>query len=373
MEPRRRTIRVNGRPANTNFLGRVFGRLATLALGVGIALAGVELATRIVMPHWLEYASERFMTTATADGQMVSIARPGFDGMFAQNNGDFRIHLQIDANGLRNDPGANPAGALWAIGDSFTFGWGVERDQTYARAAAQALALPDYLVASPGTDICGYQALVKRILTDAKPRAAIIGLTLENDITDYEASCAPAAVQAADQAPPENIATRLKHRVIGIKQWLTPNSAFYNLMAVAAKRSPALQSVLTRVGIIAPTLSQQWHTARHNDATLDSTVRQLANLRALLPPDIPVVVLLIPTRFDLEEPDSPWAEDRLALAARLRANNLMVVDAEPSLRTAGLAHAHFPHDGHWSPLGHRLAGEAAAVVLQPLLNKEPPR
>ena len=67
-----------------------------------------------------------------------------------------------------------------------TFGWGVERNEIYSAVAGRMGKFPTYNVASPGTNVCGYQALLARTLKRASPRAVIVGLILENDMDDYD-------------------------------------------------------------------------------------------------------------------------------------------------------------------------------------------
>ena len=72
------------------------------------------------------------------------------------------------------------------IGDSMTFGWGVEHAEMYSRVLENLLGRPVYNLASPGTDICGYQSMVARMPQSAKPRAVVVGLILENDVREYD-------------------------------------------------------------------------------------------------------------------------------------------------------------------------------------------
>jgi len=54
----------------------------------------------------------------------------------------------------------------------------------------------------------------------------------------------------------------------------------------------------------------------------------------------------------------------------LASRGIAVIDPYDRFVAAGFGPTHFAHDGHWSALGHRLAGEAAALWLAPRLPKE---
>lgn len=347
----------------------LLGGVTASAFGLLVALGGGELAAHVVMPHWSEYASERFMRPASSpEFGGFTIGAAGFDGWFAQNNGDFRVAIHIDRQGLRNPDDARAEGALWAVGDSFTFGWGVERKQTFGAIAANRLGLPFYSVASPGTNICGYMSLLARQPAPMRPKAVVLGLTIENDIDDY-AGCQP--TPAAAPAPQPQPETTLSQRRAAAKEWLLSHSAFYNLLASTLKRSPAVLALLQNAGMVEREVAIGWHQARHEASTLEQTVDALVRLRALLPAGTPFAVLVIPARFDLTDKSAEWTADREALVAAMKRHGLTVVDPVAELRQAGEQNAHFAHDGHWSPLGHRIAGEAAAETLRSMIKDAP--
>lgn len=334
-----------------------------LALGCGLALGLAELGTRVVMPYWQDYASERFMTPRTVPGWApFNAGMPGFEGHFAQNNGDFRIAIRLDELGLRNPSDTIADGAVWGVGDSFTFGWGVEREQIFPAVAAAQLGRPFFSVASPGTNVCGYQALVSQVLSKgAMPGAVLVGLTIENDISAYD--CAKDGQDAAMPAPRVGVSGQTA------KEFLLAHSALYNFAAVTLKRSPLVLEALKSLGLVKSQEDVSWHLARHEADVLEATARETAQLQAMLPSGTPFAVVLIPARFDLEQPGSDWSQDRQDLAARLRALGVGVVDPADALTAQGRDKVHFAHDGHWSALGHRIAGQAAAAALAPLLTE----
>ena len=343
---------------------------SAIALLVGIVLAGAagEGVLRIAMPNWHEFHSGWFMRKTVVPGHGVVITgRPGFDGYFAQNNGDFRVRIAINEFGLRNpDPVAAADGRIWIIGDSMAFGWGVERDEMHSSVIARTLNTPTYNVASPGTDVCGYQALLARMPENVKPRAVIVSLVLENDLHPYD--CRAAARQQKDTAttgPAEGVTL---NSWISVKVLLTRYSALYNFVAVALKRVDVVREALTAIGVI-----REGHAYRRViaddkiDVAVKRTGNEIAALRAMLPKGTPFGVLVAPARFEIKDGDAFYRRLRLQTNAALTSRGIAVIDPFDRFVAAGFGPTHFAHDGHWSALGHRLAGEAAALWLEPRL------
>jgi len=346
------------------------GNLVAMLMGLVVALGLAEGAARLLFPRWNEFDSTRFITiTAVPGWPDVPIGRPGFDGWFSQNNGDFRSHIHVNAAGLRDDdPIAVADGRLWEVGDSFTFGWGVANDESFGAVAAARLGWPWYSVASPGTDVCGYRTLVARMPKEAKPRAVVLGLTIENDLMEYDC----AARTAAASVPPvaEEQSFRLPP-LIYFKHGLTGLSALYNFVAVSAKQVSSLESLLVGLHLLAPpAVEQRQFPDDRTAAVLDSTVAEIGRLKAELPAGTPFVVLLIPGRRDLMTGDLYYRSLREGLASRLADKAIAVADPYARFLPEGANRIHFAHDGHWSALGHRLAGEVVAQRLAELTGAE---
>ena len=175
------------------------GIATAIAVGCVLTVLAAEVILRITMPQWREFHSGWFMRVIQVPGHgKLTTGRPGFDGYFAQNNGDFRTRITVNDFGLRDpEPVEAAANRVWFVGDSMTFGWGVEQDEIYSTVAGRLLKTPVYNVASPGTDVCGYQGLVARMPTLVRPRAVVAGLILENDIHPYDCRKKAAEAEAA--------------------------------------------------------------------------------------------------------------------------------------------------------------------------------
>lgn len=337
----------------TSWLGRV---AATL---VGLLFLAIlsEILLRVFMPNWREYHSGRFMTVVdAAGGGTVGIALPGFDGWFAQNNGDFRVRIRINDAGLRNDePVAAADGRIWVIGDSMSFGWGVERNESYTQVLSDTLKFPAYNLATPGSGVCGWQAVYGRMPENMRPAAVVIGLTIENRAVAYD------CLAAAKSIPQSGQDYAYLFSIVGIKWFLTEHLALYNFFTVSLKRVGLAEKVLEKAGLIEPAHRVRYHQDDAGIAkAVSTTADELRRLRAMAPADRPFLVVLFPARFEIRDDDAHYRRLRVELAAALAARGIQTLDLFPDFKTVGLDATHFAHDGHWNVTGHRLAGQTIA-------------
>ncbi|MEX0694502.1 MAG: hypothetical protein WD075_08675 [Rhodospirillales bacterium] len=335
------------------------GRLLALLIGLLVLVIASEGVIRIVYPTWDEFFAGRFMTIEhVPEYGDVAVGRKGFDGYFSQNNGDFRARIRINAFGLRNDEPVTAAdGKVWVIGDSMAFGWGVEATETYTAVISDALGAPAYNIASPGTNVCGYQALAGRIPADNKPRAVIVGLILENDLMQYD--CTRYANKPARQQNPDLFSLGT------LKITLTEHSALYNFFTVAMKRVDIIREALIALGVV-----NKSHAYRNQLDGLDveritkSTAAELQRLKAMFDPATPFAVMIAPARFEIANDDPKFKIIRQSMVSALQHHGIAYIDPIDAFRAAGFKDTHFVHDGHWSANGHRIAGTAIADWLR---------
>lgn len=338
----------------------LLGALGAFALGTLLLLAVAEIGLRIAMPNWREYHSGWFMDKTSYPGFAdTGIGRPGFDGWFAQNNGDFRVRIRINQFGLRNDEPVEAADKrLWVIGDSMSFGWGVERDASYTQVIADNLGAPTYNVASPGTGVCSWQTLYARMPKEQKPSAVVVGLTIENRMGVHD--CAQVAAQNnTTKATPESGEPLT---LMGVKIFLTRHTALYNFFAVSLKRVGGIETILKSMGLVREVETLTFHGNDPSTAAemIATTAFELANLKKMVPADVPFLVVLFPARFEIRDGNQYFHDLRVGEAKALAELGVDTLDLFEDFKAAGYQPTHFAHDGHWSELGHKVAGEAIA-------------
>ena len=76
------------------------GWFISLFIGLIIGLALAEISLRVIIPNWPEFSSSRFMTINNVSGHLpVAMGTPNFNGYFSQNNGNFRVKININSLG----------------------------------------------------------------------------------------------------------------------------------------------------------------------------------------------------------------------------------------------------------------------------------
>lgn len=107
-------------------------RLLLAGLGLLLALAAVESTLRSLGRHGIEHPQDLFLHDEVLGWRL----RPGGSGVHAGL--DFRVTYRINSRGLRDreipyEPPSPATFRILALGDSFTEGYGVEVEETFAR------------------------------------------------------------------------------------------------------------------------------------------------------------------------------------------------------------------------------------------------
>jgi hypothetical protein len=341
------------------------GRLIATVVGLLLLVLISEGMLRVAMPQWRDFYSARFMRAILVpDYGIVATGLPGFDGYFAQNNGDFRVRININDFGLRNsDPIAKADKRIWVLGDSMAFGWGVEQEEMYSTILGKTLEHQAYNIASPGTHICGYQALLSRMPKELTPASVVVGLILENDMKVYD--CRRYAVEWKEKWAASNSIDSGPLTWLTVKRYLTGKSALYNFAVVGLKRINFIHNWFMKVGLIRKPVSYNGFISDNIfDKVITTTVDELEVLKNMLPKGTPLSVLISPSRFELLNNDKFYKRLRLSVIAELEKRNISFVDPYNRFKNSGYKKIHFAHDGHWTALGHKIAAEELSKVLK---------
>ncbi|MCU0612630.1 MAG: GDSL-type esterase/lipase family protein, partial [Candidatus Eisenbacteria bacterium] len=160
---------------------RSFGLILLSGL---LSLAAGELMVRLAAPQAIGLAPPMYLPDSTLAHRL----KPRFSGRL--RSGEYSTRVVINDRGFR--------GAAWredallrvlVLGDSFTFGYGVEEREAYPAVVEELLAAAGCRVAVCNAGVPGYgtlqeAALAERLLTDLAPQAVVLGFTVGSDVQD---------------------------------------------------------------------------------------------------------------------------------------------------------------------------------------------
>lgn len=362
-------------------------RLASAGMAFGfalVALGGVEAFLRKREASIRQ--SDRLDAGLIRHDPLLGWAlAPRSEGRHAHH--DYQALYHIDETGFRAggwSPAAARAGKLHAfVGDSFTFGLGVNDSQTFTSLLNHQRATNAAFIncGIPGFSTDQEALMIERDVLPLKPDQVWVVVCLVNDLVD---NLHPYPMQANRQKP--------HFELVGEELLLRNTPVPIDPVDPRARRSDLLGEILgadfsrqswRRIAegryVIFRALSENLLPPPDVSGALDNRNRKSLDLFfALMARSIRAVesqgarfgLILMPGRSLIEKPASisgqyqRYLEANLltwAKARRLPAINL--VAALSNARGAGASPLFFPHDGHLTPLGHEEVARALAAEI----------
>jgi len=368
---------------------RIIEKIALALGGIIFALALCEsliwVAPQQLLPPRLQELIKRMALSRSTDGMFIPDSellfkiRPNYDEVV--EHPDYRVrvktNLNLDGIGFR---GGSLGGPTWAaaVGDSFTFGVGVEQQDTWVYLLAKGLSREIVNLGIPAQGPAQYTRVLKRYGLPLRPKVVFYSFYFN----DLDAT---------------NRFYRMKRTLIPVSRYLRHYSVFYNLVrdsrvAVAPAPAPSAGGAAQPIGDTRAVVAPAAPSAANDDAdqirrTLERqdrkfehrwqlTVKELdAALRASQEAQIELVMLYLPSRWEIHW-EAIKARNRLADSLdidRLRrtvveycgARRVACLDLTPVLKHAARQskEIYFPIDGHWNKEGNRLVAEALKEFL----------
>lgn len=295
---------------------------------------------------------------------------------FESKTPEFMVHYETNDLGLRGpDINVENLGdcTILGLGDSFTFGMGVEYEETYLEVMRRALLNPPHenfgvINAGQGGWGTAQQAVfLEENIAVFHPRLIIVGV-YQNDITD---NISPNLFEITADQHLERTGIVPKSRIDEVREladsvplyaWLSENSALFGLLRVF------VQNIFTRP--TATPAAVDTTNPQPAVATSQETEKYLINLERLLLLRIQaialesgsqVVFVFIPQMRDKE---TLFVDE--AVYGVCDTGGMLCIDMRDALKTSAhpLESLYYPHDRHWKPLGHLVAGTELAAYIQ---------
>lgn len=328
----------------------IVGRAGLLCGSLFIGMIILEGGVRLLLPRYVPRATVVFHKE-----NGVPLGPRNYTGRHS-NTTDYDVAVRINQYGFRDtkDLRHSDADDLFVVGDSFSFGWGVEEEDRYSNLLATMLGTNVYNISIP-TDIDGYHRLVQYARAQgATISTLIVGICMENDLRDYR-------VAVRDRAT-----SRKSGVFLSFKTWLTYHSATYNTIKAVVHENGPLRKMALKLRLITSPADRAVRQV-YSQALIESSVERL--VRMVKECGIPrVIVMVIPSRLLWMGDDrDTYARIHREFVAGARDRGLTVVDLRTALEEGGhpLSY-HFQYDGHWNRRGHCKAAEEISERFRPL-------
>lgn len=393
---------------------------ALLVVGsVLLSLGAVEVALRVLGVAPLpKTAAGGFRP----DHPLLRILRPKECHDFGAADGPYLVEVCTNEMGLRDrDHAAGEFPRILGLGDSFTFGWGVEQNDTFVSQLERALrmGLPN---AHPGVWNAGlsytsqaHQDVLLRYLYDrTRFDVVVLAFSEDNDIDENivwnpnigvfpeQGEISKDAVAAYREGMQDAVFRDFLFRHSALVRFFRQR----HLRASMAAEVAAIDARLAAHGLTGAPVGRlvedearrrflQAFSQKYDDDFKVTEILLERIARFLESRGTKLVLLRIPSRMSVE--DGSWdaarvrfcgegaageracgALDRAHTARRLdafaKAHELVYVDPEGELRsaTARGEDVYLPEDIHLSRLGHQRVGERLAQVVVPFLGGKAP-
>ncbi len=321
------------------------------ALLVGVLVIGIimmEAAIRVLFPVYDPSGQVEFIKGTVS---RPPLGEPNTDLRQTKLAGDYDVSVAFNQYGLRDhhNLATGTAADIYVIGDSFSFGWGVEASERYSNELETISGQRTFNVAIPGDFDAYHRLLLYAESLGADVKNIVIGVCMENDLRFYNN---PTHLVSSDQIITPIIAGINLHT---LKEYLTSRSAIYKLVATSIHRSDNLKQLAIKFGLIVE-IKQSIPDGAVNDDRISASVRKLKEISA----SYNATILVIPSR-------ALWVGKQMEAAAKahtlfvtaLKVAKFEVIDMKPVFEALGNPmQFHFKNDGHWTPKAHALAATA---------------
>jgi lysophospholipase L1-like esterase len=337
-------------------LKRIGASAVTLLLSLVLGLVLLEVGVRVFSPRKLFTATVNVWDRALGTKQI-----PGAEGFVVC--GEYTMDLFINSKGLRDRefPYEKSEG-VWRIlclGDSFTCGYGVQAEDTFAKVLEGLFnedpdLAGDYEVINAGVGSTGTAHHLAYFKTEGyryEPDFVLLCFCWANDFWD-NVTCGLYSLEEGRLV--KHDAPRTASRKMQVLTRLIP---FYKTLCAKSHLLSLVKTSISRYHF--RTLAKRSGAHEDESGILEKekvlTRHLVASLHAACQ-DVgcELIVTVIPPRLG-----DTWDEETLDLVEYVTQQGIRFIDLVPAFwnqERRGIQDYH-PRDGHWNASGHRLAAE----------------
>jgi GDSL-like lipase/acylhydrolase family protein len=349
-------------------LRRLLANLLLAAGAVAATVALAEVASRRLLPQW---APENGSRTFWGYDELLGWShRPGASGV--HRHPDFAARVEINAQGLRDRdyPEARVPGRcrMLVVGDSFTWGFGVQREEIWHERIEQRH--PDWEIVNAG--VAGYATDQELLYLERRGLAlrpdVVLLLFHPNDLLEnaehatsgyykpYFERRADGALELRQVPVPAGSLEQRVDRWLHFRTYLLYRLYHARKFIAAAREERAAQAAAEEpreARLRERRRAEPRPEARDKyDVDLALTLELLGRIDALVRErGARFLVAIVPFS----------SASRPGLEEGLRARGIAYVGLDPAFRRQ--RDVRFPGDPHWTPHGHAIAADAVETFL----------
>ena len=318
-----------------------------------------------------------------SDGNVFYRVKPGYRQVLQRY--EFKVDIQINNIGLREERDyLGEAVDIAFVGDSFTFGWGVEQGERYSDVVARTFPGLNVLSYSypNGHAPVNYLAFLQQN-PELMPEVLVLGLFAFNDLAD---DTADAIVQSEDgdirgiesralKVDGEGFIVSKNHQapVLFSPGWFGLHTAIGRAVKVAAGQLRNWGKTLPRADKLRPMDLGQWDEtalqALEHVRRLDRMARQAGSVLLVFYIPFPSHVGETPVCIYTQELCAGQRSGNMlgeALSEWAAEQNIRFIDPVGYFRVLESQgeELYYPYDAHWTPRGHAAAGKMIADYLK---------
>ena len=236
-----------------------------IAVSLVASAAAFEYGTRLMFPALVPSGHLRFVI---GTGDVPTLGPRNVKLRQIKNTGDFDVAINFNKYGFRDakDLAASAPGDYFVVGDSLSFGWGVEEAQRYSDLVQTALKRNVFNLSIPG-DIDDFEKVIAYAERNgAKIDRLLLAISMAFNLKNYEKKAEPSAARR-----------RAPGLMTPVKQYLMTHSASYFLVTSFIHKNETLKKKAIELGLIRPNIEGIAHKAFSGEI-IESTARRTARL-----------------------------------------------------------------------------------------------
>lgn len=320
-------------------------------LALGVTLLAMEHLVRWLIP---EFDPSGHVDFIAGHGDRPILGPKNTSQLQIKNTSDFETTINFNKYGFRDskDLATSTPQDYFAVGDSVSFGWGVDEDKRVSDQMQTLLGQKVFNISIPG-DINVSRHLVEY----ARQQGAVINNLLFFFGTEVR-------IKNYDDGPggQKNGMGRKIGPLLHAKIFLMANSAIYFMITSIIHQNPTLKKFAVDAGLVTPNL-EGVPVRTFDRKAIESTARHLINFARTMA--VNTTIIILPSRSlwvaRTRDTENNIYEELISI---LNGGDIRVLDLRPAFESNGdPLSLFFKNDGHWNASGHLVAAQTVTNFL----------